>query len=172
MKKVFFSIFICFSCVGYSQNKLDLFAVARKGNLAQINAIFEANPKAIFSVNENGFSPLILACYYNNYDITKFLLEHDSDVNISSSMGTPLMAAVYKGNFKITQLLLENKAEVNYADTNGTTALIYAAMFRNSDLVQLLLLNNANKTKIDNKGKTAFEYAVFSGDEKTINLLK
>lgn len=146
--------------------------MARKGNLAQIEAIFKKNPKATFLIDENGFSPLILACYYNNYEAAKFLIEHKCNINLVSPMGTALMSAVVKGNIEITQLLLENKAEVNNTETKGTTALMYAAMFNNSELIKLLLIHNADKTKIDNKGKTAFEYAVLSGNEETINLLK
>ena len=173
MKNIFFFIVnLFFLNTTFSQVKLDVFDVVRKGNLKQIKEIFENNPKAILLINENGFSPLTLACYHNNYEAAKFLLEHQSNVNVSSPMGTPLMAAVVKGNVGITQLLLKNKADVNSVDSNGTSALIYAAMFRSSELVQLLLSYNADKTHIDNKGKTAFEYAVFSGDEKTINLLK
>ena len=173
MKKIyFFLVYLSIVNVTYSQPKLDIFDIARKGNLKQIKEVFENNPKAILLINENGFSPLTLACYHNNYEVAKFLLEHKSNVNVSSPMGTPLMAAVVKGNIEITQLLLKNKADINSTDSNGTSALIYAAMFRSSELVHLLLSYNADKTHIDNKGKTAFEYAVFSEDEKTINLLK
>ncbi|WP_035669720.1 ankyrin repeat domain-containing protein [Flavobacterium sp. 83] len=173
MKKIYFIVVhLLFFNTTFSQVKLDVFDVSRNGNLKQMKEIFENNPKAIFLTNENGFSPLILACYHNNYETAKFLLEHHSNVNTSSPMGTSLMAAVVKGNIQITQLLLKNKADVNSADSNGTTALIFAIMFKSIVLVKLLLFYNADKTKIDNKGKTAFEYAVFLGDEKIINLLK
>jgi ankyrin repeat protein len=173
MKKIFFFVvYLFFLNTAFSQVKLTIFDVARKGNLEQIEEIFENNPKAIFLIDENGFSPLILACYHSNYDAAKFLIKHKGNINLLSPMGTALMSAVVKGNFEITQLLLENKAEVNSTDSKGTTALMYAAMFNSSELIQLLLIHNADKTKIDNKGKTAFEYAVFSGNEGIINLLK
>jgi ankyrin repeat protein len=173
MKKIFFFVFYLFFLnTAFSQVKLNVFDVARKGNLEQIEEIFENNPKAIFLIDENGFSPLILACYHNNYVAAKFLLEHKCNINLSSPMGTALMSAVVKGNIEITQLLLENKAEVNSTDSNGATALMYATMFNSSELIKLLLAHQADKSKIDNKGKTAFEYAVFSGNEEIINLLK
>jgi len=173
MKKIYFIIFQLFLLnTAFSQTKMDLFDIARKGNLEQIKEVYLANPNALLSINENGFSPLIIACYHNNYDIAKFLIDHQSNINSSSPMGSPLMAAVVKGNVAIAKLLLENKADVNSIDPKGTTALMYAVMFKNSDLVQLLLQYKADKTKKDNTGKTAFEYAVFSGNETIINLLK
>ena len=171
-KNYFFILHLIFLNATFSQVKLDVFDVARNGSLKQIKEIFENNPKTILLINENGFSPLILACYHNNIEVTRFLIEHQSNINISSPMGSPLLASVVKGNIEITQLLLKNKADVNCTDTNGSSALIYAAMFRSSELVQLLLSYNADKTKIDNSGKTAFEYSLFSRDEKIINLLK
>lgn len=173
MKKIyFFVVCLFFFNSTFSQVKLTIFDVARSGNRTQIEEIFENNPKAIYLIDENGFSPLILACYRNNYEVAKFLIEHNGNINLLSPMGTALMAAVVKGNSVIAQLLLENKAEVNSTDAKGTTALMYAAMFNNSELIKLLLIHNADKSKIDNKGKTAFEYAVFSGNEEIINVLK
>jgi ankyrin repeat protein len=173
MKKIYvFVVFLLAMYSGFCQENWNIFDVARKGNLAQIEDIFKNNPQTIFLVDENGFSPLILACYHNNYAAAKFLVEHKSNVNFASPMGTALMSAVVKGNVEITKLLLENNAEVNSSDPKGTTALMYAAMFNNSELIKLLLSHHADKTKVDNKGKTVFEYAVFSGNEEIINLLK
>ena len=82
------------------------------------------------------------------------------------------MAAVVKGNLDIVKLLLSKKADVNLSDENGTTALIYATMFKNKDIILALLGSNADKSMKDKTGKTAFEYAVNSADETIINVLK
>lgn len=150
----------------------DIFDVSRKGTVDEVKAIMKQNPDAINSVNEEGYSPLILACYRGNIDVAKFLIKEVNDINGNSSMGTPLMAAVVKGNKQIVQVLLENKADPNLTDANGTTALMYAVQFNNSAIVKVLIDFKADKSKIDVKGKTAFEYAAFSNNEEIINLLK
>jgi uncharacterized protein len=160
------------SNVGLSQSKEDVFDIARNGTVEQVKEIVKVNPNAFNAVNEEGYSPLILACYRGNNEVAKLLIELNSDINGNSKMGTPLMAAIVKGNNEMATLLLEKKADVNIFDENGTTALIYAVMFQNKKLVALLLENKADKTHKDKKEKTPFEYAVFSGNQEIINLLK
>lgn len=168
---VLFISFLLFQSVS-SQEALNVFDVARKGTLEQAKALYKQDPKIFNTLNDGGYSPLILACYRGNNEVAKFLIEHGSDINGTSSMGTPLMAAIVKGNSEISELLIAKKADVNIADANGTTALMYAVQFKNIPLTKLLLANKADKTKIDSTGKTAFEYAVFSNNQEIINLLK
>lgn len=169
--KYFQTIFFLFLFqVGFSQQ--DIFDIARKGTVEEVKIAMNQNPDIINSVNEEGYSPLILASYRGNIEVAKFLIKNVKDINGSSPMGTPLMAAVVKGNKEIVVALLENNANPNLTDANGTTALIYAVQFNKEDIIKLLLNFEADKSKTDNKGKTAFEYAVFSGNEEIINLFK
>lgn len=179
MKKIFNIILLLVSNVIFinnlyaqEQKNTSVFDVARKGTLKQIKKIYKKDPKSILMLNENGFSPLILATYKSNNEVAKFLIEKGSNINEISDMGTPLMAAVVKGNVEIVNLLLNKKADVNLTDSNGITALIYAVQFQNIEIIKLLLQLNVDKLKIDKQGKTAFEYAVFSKNEEIINLLK
>lgn len=155
-----------------SQQVTDVFEIARKGTISQAEAVVKTNPKAFNVVNENGFTPLILACYRGNNEVAKYLINQGVDINVKSDMGSALMASIVKGNNEIAQLLINNKANLNLTDNQGTTALMYAVQFKNKEIIKWLLANNANKDLKDNKGKTAFEYAVFSTNEEIINLLK
>jgi uncharacterized protein len=170
--KTIFSIlfFLTFSVSSFSQQ--NIFDIARTGTLKDIQKAAIKNPESINTKNENGYTPLILACYRGNIAVAKFLIQYSKTVNVASDMGTPLMAATYKGQTEIVKLLLENKADPNIADGNGTTPLIYCAMFGHTEILKLLLDNKANKTHKDKDGKTAFEFAVFSGNQDIINQLK
>ena len=168
---ILFILFLFFQSVS-AQEALNVFDVARKGTLEQAKALYRQDPKIFNTVNDGGYSPLILACYRGNNEVAKFLIENGSDINGTSSMGTPLMAAIVKGNSEISELLINKKADLNIADANGTTALMYAVQFKNVALTKLLLDNKADKTKVDKTGKTAFEYAVFSNNQEIITLLK
>jgi uncharacterized protein len=172
IKLFFLMLVISMPSLSVGQQVTDVFEVARKGTISQAEAIVKTNPKAFDVINENGFSPLILACYRGNNEVAKFIITQGADINTKSDMGTALMACIVKGNNEIAQFLIANKADLNLVDSQGTTALMYAVQFKNTAIIKLLLANNANKELKDNKGKTAFEYAVFSNDEAIINLLK
>ncbi|MEY2631102.1 MAG: hypothetical protein RLZZ469_2000 [Bacteroidota bacterium] len=172
IKLFFLMLVISMPSLSVGQQVTDVFEVARKGTISQAEAIVKTNPKAFDVINENGFSPLILACYRGNNEVAKFIISQGADINAKSDMGSALMACIVKGNNEIAQFLIANKADLNLVDNQGTTALMYAVQFKNTAIIKLLLTNNANKELKDNKGKTAFEYAVFSNDEAIINLLK
>ncbi len=165
-------VFLLVISLGYSQDKMDIFDVARKGTVAQAKEIFKTNPNAVVALNADGNSALLLAVYKNNNQVAQFLIDNGAEINGNTKMGTPLMAAVVKGNITAAKMLLEKKADVNATDSNGVTALIYAVQFANLEMVQLLLNYKADKLHIDKQSKTAFEYAVFAGNEQIINQLK
>lgn len=163
-------VFVAFSTSAFSQK--NVFDTARSGTVEDLKIVMDKNPEVINTKNENGFTPLILACYKGNIAVAKFLIENSKTINTSSDMGTALMAATYKGQVELVQLLLEKNANPNIADSNGTTPLIYAVMSRNTNIISLLLKYKADKAHRDKDGKTAFEFAVFSENQEIINQLK
>ena len=174
MKKIdcfFLLFFLSLNCC-FAQERFDIFDIARKGTVEQAKEVLKTNPKALNSVNDDGYSPLILACYRGNNEVVKFLIDKGCDVNQSSSMGTPLMAAVVKGNMEAAKLLLLKNANPNNTDNNGTTALIYATSVKNYELVALLVEAKANPDLKDNRGNSAFDYAILLNDDKLIETLK
>ncbi|SFB22960.1 hypothetical protein SAMN05660845_2159 [Flavobacterium swingsii] len=165
-----FVILIAFSANSFSQN--DVFNIARSGTVEGLKILINKDLDIINTKNENGFTPLILACYKGNVAVAKFLIENSKTINTSSDMGTPLMACVVKGNNVIAELLLQKGANPNLTDNKGTTALMYAAQFQNIDAIKLLLKYKAVIQNKNKEGKTAFEFAVFTNNEEIINILK
>ena len=165
-------VFLFFLQYGFCQSSPAIFEVARKGTLSDIEALYKADTGVVNAIDQNGFSPLILACYRANTDVVTFLLAHQCDVNYVSNEGTALMAATVKGNLPLAKLLLNNGADPNLTNSSGMTALMYAVQFKSIEMVKFLLENKANKLLKNNEGKTAFEYAVFSNNETITNLLK
>lgn len=172
--KSFLSLLILFLISSYAlaQEKLDVFEVARKGTVENAKEILKSNPNAFNIVNEDGYSPLILACYKGNNEMTKFLIENGCDVNFKSGMGSALMAATVKGNIEIAKLLLDNKANPDITDSNGMTALLYAVNFKNYELAKLLVKFKSNIEAKDNRGYNALDYAILANDDKLIEILK
>ena len=170
MKRIIFLIFIIGFTHSYSQN--EIFDASRKGIVNDVISIYTKYPNSINLTSEEGYTPLILACYHGNEKVVEFLVNRVEDVNQSSPYGSALMAAVVKGNTKIVELLLNSNADVNIADENGTTAMHYAVMFRNYEAVKLLIKANADVKIKDNRGQCALDYAVNYNDKKLTNLLK
>jgi len=174
MKKIFFilSFILSFTVMSAQEKAKSIFDIARSGTVAEAKKLMKQNPDVINQTNENGFSPLILACYRGNTPVAEFLMAKVKDINYGSDQGSALTAAVFKNNKELTQKLLANGANPNLADTKGTTPLIYAVQLQDRDLVETLLKSKANKNLADKQGKTAFEYAVFTKNIEIINLLK
>ena len=111
---------------------INVFDVARKGTLSEIEGIYQKNPEFVNAINDNKATPLILACYRNNEAVALYLSDKVSNINYNSGMGTALMAAIMSGNKTIIEKLISKKADLDQKDTQGKTALIYAA-FNNTD---------------------------------------
>ncbi|WP_299181554.1 ankyrin repeat domain-containing protein [uncultured Chryseobacterium sp.] len=149
-----------------------IFDIARTGTVTEVKELMKQNPDIINQTNENGFSPLILACYRGNTEVAKFLMDHVKDINYKSQEGTALAGLAVKYNRELVQYLLSKNADPNIADATGSTPLFWAVKFGNKELIELLLQHKADKSKKDSMGMTPFEYALQTNNKEIINLLK
>jgi uncharacterized protein len=169
-RKIIFLSFLLLSFIGNAQEK-NVFDIARKGTLQEIEDCYKKNPESINSIDERKSSPLLLASYRGNEAVALFLADKVKDVNYNSGMGTALMAAVMSGNITIIQKLISVKVDLNQADTSGKTALIYATFFNKNDIVKLLIQAGATINLKDSDGRTALDYASFNKNTELIILL-
>ena len=167
---ILFIYFILFSAFSQAQDK-NVFDIARKGTLSDIQEIFNQTPDLINAINDNKATPLILACYRNNEAVALYLCDKVSNVNYNSGMGTALMASIMSGNKVIIEKLISKKADLDQTDTQGKTALIYAAFNNNTEIVQMLIKAGANKKLADKENRTALDYAKFNKNTQLIILL-
>lgn len=170
MKRILFLLFLIGISHSYAQS--EIFDASRKGNVKDVISIYTQNPNSINLRDNDGYTPLILACYHSNEEVVRFLVDKVKDINQSSPYGSALMAAVVKGNNEIVEFLLKRNADTDIADENGTTAMHYAVMFRNYEAIKLLINANADVKLKDNRGQCAMDYAVNYKDKKLTNLLK
>lgn len=163
----FFMIFL--AC---SSGEMDMHDAAREGNLEVITKLYHKDKKSINFFNKRGHTPLILACYRNQPEAARLLVDLGADLNYTCDLGTALHAAVYQENQHLVQFLLESKIDIDAVDENKQTALIMAVNTSNEKTVKLLLNYYADVEKVDEKGKTAFVYAMEQTSEEIIQLLK
>lgn len=157
-------LLLFFSHVMTSQ--VDIFELSRYGSLEDFSAAISSQPELVEVQDKRGSTPLILACYYNNSDIVRFLIDKVKDINGSSKDGSPLMAAAVKGYNSIVKMLLEAGANPNAEDANQTTALHYAAMFKNYDLAVMLIEAGANPNHKNNVNQSPFDLALTQNDKR------
>jgi uncharacterized protein len=155
-RTLFLTVVGLFPCSLSSQT---IFDVVRKGDIQLLQKLYTLKPDTINSINENGFTPLIIAVYRYQNETAKFLLEHGASVNVNSPEGPALLAAVYKNNTEMVEALIKHKANLDLTNEEGVTALMFATMNNNLKLVDLLLKHGANKTLLSKSGHSALSYA-------------
>jgi ankyrin repeat protein len=170
LKQTSLYCFLMLSFLSYSQN--NIFDVARKGTVKDVERLMTINPDTINIPDSDGHLPLTLACYRGNTDVAMFLASKVKNIDGTSGYGTPLMAAVYKNEIEIVQYLLKSNANVNLADANGTTPLHYAIILRNEPIIKLLMEAKADVYVKDNRGNSAIDYAAMTQNESIITLIK
>lgn len=174
MKKIIIilSIFLGLTLTFAQDNAKSIFDVARTGTVGEVKELMKKDPDVINQTNENGFSPLILACYRGNVEVAKFLMDHVKDVNYKSREGTALAGLAFRYNKELVEYILKKNANPNIADATGITPLFWAVKSGNKELTELLLKYKADKTLKDSQGMTPFEYALQTNNKEIINLLK
>ncbi|WP_312298677.1 ankyrin repeat domain-containing protein [Chryseobacterium sp.] len=173
MKNIILVLGIFLSSLLSAQEKAkSIYDIARSGTVVEVKELMKQNPDIINQINENGFSPLILACYRGNTEVAKYLIDHVKDVNYKSRQGTALSGLSVKYNKDLVTYLLNKNADPNIADETGSTPLFWAVKFGNKELAELLLKNKADKSIKDSQGMTPFEYALQTNNKDIINLLK
>lgn len=171
MKKtlLFFIMLFLLNLTVFSQQ--NIFDACRQGNLNIVERLYNLDENSINIEEENGYSPLVLACYYGHSDIVEFLVDKVKSVNDKTSYGSPLMAATVKGYDDIVDILLANNVNPDVTDDKGVTAAHYAVLFRNYSIVEKLVKVDADFTIKNNNNKTALDYAKSYNDEKLNKLL-
>ncbi len=161
---LFFSQLLC--------AQADIFELARRGSVQEVQAVVKETPSVLNAKDQRGSTPLVLACYYNNIEVVSYLIPKVEDINGSTKDGSPLMAAAVKGYNSIAQLLLDAGADPTIEDMNKTTALHYAAMFKNHELAQLLLDAGADPNHKNNVGQSPKDHVIVQNDERMHKIFK
>ena len=110
----------------------------------------------VSAANENGISPLHLACINVNATIVAKLLRAGADPNAKKWTGeTPLLACANSGSADGVEDLLAHGADVNARENNkDQTALMWAAAEGHADVVKVLIDRGA---ELNARSRTVLE---------------
>ncbi len=152
----------------------DLFDLCAAGDVLGVQELLDGFRAAVDGVSGDGFSPLHLACYFDNQDTVRLLLERAADPNAVAENGSqlrPLHSAVAGTCGAAVTLLLRAGAEVNAKQQGGWTALHAAAKQGDLGMVRSLLKAGASVTEVSENGQTASDLARENGAVDVLDLL-
>lgn len=92
-------------------------------------------------------------------------------VNVVKPTPSQLNLAISKGDLSKVQQLVEIGVDVNKKDERGITPLMYAILFKQTEIVSYLIRNGADYRAEDAKGNTISDYAEKSKSEEIIKLV-
>ena len=119
--------------------KEQLFDAAKTGNVETLKMISAELPKLMSERDDKGFTPLIVAAYYDQLEAVKFLVEQGADVNAQDSGGnTALMGVAFKNYIDVAHYLIDSGADINIKNPKGMKAVDFAIQFGNVDMAKLL----------------------------------
>jgi ankyrin repeat protein len=161
-----------------SDDYLPLHWASRYGCDAVISQLL--GPKAKFLNRKeslSGQTPLSMACYHDQRNVVKVLLEYNADLLLTdNNRWTPLFTAVFKCNYDILQTLMDHPQTLNgkildIPDDEGMTPLMQLCanasekngeFQRDKDFIDALLKLNPNVNAQDDEKRTALHFAIES----------
>ena len=122
--------------------------------------------KIIFTIGEEGLTPLLWAVENGDGETLQLMFEKGGDVNKASLVGdSPLICASRNGYAGIVELLLDKGAKVDYQNPfTKNTALMEAVLAGHSYIIEYLVNHGANIIQRDRNGNTLLMLAAGSGN--------
>ena len=125
------------------------------------------------SLDQEGWSPLMLAAASEQMDVFELLLDHGArDQHVEPvTKQSVLMQVASSGHLKIVERLLKVGANPNLWDRDHTTALQFASASGKVEVISLLLDHGALIDHQDRSRRTALTLAVFNGHRSSAERL-
>lgn len=102
----------------------------------------EQNIKRGVDINEKdgyGFTPLILAAYYNYGPLVKYLCENGANINAQNNDGwSALLYAVNYGYDDTFNILMQHEPDLNLVNKQGYNAIWYAEKYDRKEMYRKL----------------------------------
>ena len=147
--------------------------VAKFGGVSDVEKVFNRNPEAINTQDDEGMTPLACAIVQEQTDVVRFLLDKGADPNIPNKNGlSPLDHACGRNKdvaMALVKPLLAKGAKINPTKhDDDSTPLSWAVSSDNTELVELLLSLGANSKA---RGGHIILSAASRGDTEIVAML-
>ncbi|KAJ1335262.1 palmitoyltransferase ZDHHC13/17 [Microdochium nivale] len=150
----------------------DVMQLARLGDVAAMQALFDEGEYDATFTDEEGITPLHWAAINNQYAMCKFLLDQGAAINQKGgdSVATPLQWAAQRSNYYTVDLLIQRGADPLITDSQGYNTL-HISTFNGNVLLLVLLLHQGIPVDVaDAFGHTALMWAAYKGFPQCVDL--
>jgi len=144
------------------------------GDIENVESQIKKNPEYVNELNEQEYTPLLIATAESHLILVELLVNNGADVNKKGIWDyTPLhIAAGLKfENIGIVKYLLDKNANVNAKMIDNQTPLHLAVRRGNAETANLLLKAGAKINEPDKKGNTPLDIAIEKSDENLVKIL-
>jgi ankyrin repeat protein len=146
MKKILYWLLLITAIGNYElyaeSNMLEnLWLASANGNVEDIKRF--SSPESINSVNELGYSSLIIAAVHDNFPVFEWLVNNGADLSIKTKLGLPLQIILgyfSNGNFlKACNLLHDKGIDLDSPEKNNFSLIHYLVFAGDIEKVKILL---------------------------------
>jgi ankyrin repeat protein len=110
----------------FFNSDISIFEACRRGDLEVVKEYIEVEKIDINIIENNNYTPLILAADNNRIDVVEYLIEKGADINYQDIYDrTALQYATLRENINIVKVLIESNANWNLKDNLGNDFLTY-----------------------------------------------
>jgi uncharacterized protein len=173
------TIFLCIIAVklsnglGSESEEINLFSASLHGKVLDVRKAV-GRGMDVNVQDDNGHTPLMLACAHGHLEVVKYLLLKGADSSLQNKLGdkTALLISVHKNYTEIVDALLVNGADINQSNIRGDTAALVTAYEGNLPLMKYLQYYGANMNhRTTTNGYYVLHLASFQGHSHIINYL-
>jgi len=120
-----------------------------------VHSIIKKVANKVNNIDNQGWTPLTIACTKESIKIVKCLIKNGADINQADSHGEfPLIIACKKENEEIAKLLIENGVNMNVRNKAGETPLTIACASVCKPIILLLVKNGVDINMAGVQGTT------------------
>ncbi|KAF9734413.1 hypothetical protein PMIN06_009966 [Paraphaeosphaeria minitans] len=150
----------------------DVMQLARLGEMAAIQKLFDSGKYDATYQDEQGITPLHWAAINNHYALCHFLIQSGANINAKGgdAVATPVLWAAKRCHYYIVNLLLEHGADPLLTDDQGFNLLHSATLDGNVYQLVLLLHQDIPVDIPDSQAHTALMWAAYKGYPSCVDL--
>lgn len=122
----------------------------------------------------DGLTALHLACYKNQLECGKILLDHGADCYYDCDCWglTPIGLACKLNRLEFLQLLIDSNVDLEHCDDDGLTSLHVACELGSTKCVELLLQHGANARALTHAKETPLQLAKDKGHKSIAQIIQ
>ncbi len=161
--------------IAAKKSELDIFEASVLGKFEQVKDLMGRDASLANSYSPDGFTPVALAAYLGQKDVTEYLLLRGANVNAVAKNATgftALTGAIANNHVEISKMLVKRGADVNHRYEGGVSPLMEASLNGNVELVKFLLENRADPNAKTKDGKTPMSFAKEKNHAEVVEILK